>query len=54
MENWSDGVMEKQRPFSLGMTEKAAETPLRVLDLNSTSTLQYSNRKSANGIAIQT
>jgi len=40
MENWSDGVMKRQRLFPLGMTEKATEKPQRVLDLPNTPILQ--------------
>jgi hypothetical protein len=54
MENWSDGVMERQRFFSLETTKKAIEKPQRILDLSNTPTLQYSNRKSTHGIAIHT
>jgi hypothetical protein len=35
-ENWSGGVMERERLFSLQRTEEATEKPQRVLDLPNT------------------
>jgi hypothetical protein len=39
MENWSDGVMERQRRFALVCRKKPAEKPQRVLDLHNTTAL---------------